>query len=156
MGKLRAIVGICAAWTVTGCAAIFDGTSQQISVNTNPAEARCKLVRLGAPIGEISSTPGAVTVQKTKNDITIVCAKPGYTDATYLNKSGIAGATFANILGGVVTGGIAWAIDSSSGADNKYDSQVNMTLIPTSMVPPTTTDPPAPLTTETPGVKPTN
>lgn len=155
MEILRTIVGSCVSLLLGGCAAIFDGTSQQISVNTNPTEARCKFLRLGAPIAEISSTPGAATVPKTKNDITIVCAKPGYTDATYLNKSGIAGATFANVLGGVITGGIAWAIDSSSGADNKYDSQVNMTLIPTSMVPPTT-DPSAPLPTVSAGVNPTN
>jgi hypothetical protein len=152
---LRTTIGFCAVLALGGCAAIFDGTSQQISVSTNPSEARCKFMRLGAPIAEIPSTPGAATIQKTKNDITIVCAKPGYTDATYLNKSGVAGATFANILGGVVTGGIAWAIDSSSGADNKYDSQVNMTLIPTSMVPPTT-DPPAQPPTVPAGAQPTN
>src|SRR5438876_1110592 len=83
------------------------------------------LMRLAAPIGEIASTPGAVTIQKTKHDITIVCSKPGYVDATYMNHSGVAGATFANILGGVITGGIAWGIDSASGADNKYEGQVN-------------------------------
>lgn len=155
MGILRAIAGSGVALALGGCAAIFDGTSQQISVNTNPSEARCKFMRLGSPIAEISSTPGAATVQKTKNDITIVCAKPGYTDATYHNKSGIAGATFANVLGGVITGGIAWAIDSSSGADNKYDGQVNMTLIPATMVP-TTTDPPGPQPTVATGAQPTN
>jgi hypothetical protein len=53
-----------------------------------------------------------------------------------LNHSGVAGATFANILGGIVTGGIAWGIDSASGADNKYESQVNMTLLPVASMPP--------------------
>lgn len=38
-----------------------------------------------------------------------------------------AGATFGNI---VLGGGIGWAIDSASGADNKYTSPVNITLVP--------------------------
>lgn len=55
------------------------------------------------------------------------CNKQGYQEATYLNHSGAAGATFGNI---VLGGGIGWAIDSASGADNKYDGVVNMTLVP--------------------------
>jgi hypothetical protein len=131
----RVLVALCIALMTPGCAAIFDGTTQQISVNTTPPDARCKLMRLAAPIGEIASTPGAVTIQKTKHDITIVCSKSGYVDATYMNHSGVAGAAFANILGGILTGGIAWGIDSASGADNKYESQVNMTLLPVASLP---------------------
>lgn len=133
MNKVLAVIG--ASIAVSGCAAIFDGTTQQISVNTTPAEARCKFTRNGGVIADIASTPSAVTIPKTKHDITIVCSKQGYEDATYINKSGVAGATFANILGGVITGGVAWAVDSSTGADNKYDSQVNMSLVPSSYVP---------------------
>jgi hypothetical protein len=131
----KALAAICAAGAVSGCAAIFDGTTQQIAVNTTPPDARCKFMRNGSVIADISSTPSAVTIQKTKHDITIVCSKPGYEDATFINKSGVAGATFANILGGVVTGGIAWAVDSGSGADNKYDGQINMSLAPSAFVP---------------------
>jgi hypothetical protein len=139
MNRVLAVIGVGIA--VSGCAAIFDGTTQQISVNTTPADARCKFTRNGGVIADIASTPSAVTIPKTKHDITIVCSKAGYEDATFINKSGIAGATFANILGGVVTGGVAWAIDSGSGADNKYDSQVNMSLVPSAFVP--STAPPA-------------
>jgi hypothetical protein len=35
-------------------------------------------------------------------------------------------ATFANIL----TAGLAWAVDSSRGADNKYQGEVNLALAP--------------------------
>jgi hypothetical protein len=140
----RVLVVLCIALMTPGCAAVFDGTTQQISINTTPPEARCKLMRLGAPIGEVSSTPGAVTIQKTKHDISIVCSKTGFVDATYQNHSGIAGATFANILGGIITGGIAWGIDSASGADNKYESQVNMTLLPVASMPPSEPEGPTP------------
>ena len=57
----------------------------------------------------------------------IRCNKDGYQEATYLNHSGSAGATFGNI---VLGGGIGWAVDSAAGADNKYDSPVNITLVP--------------------------
>jgi len=113
--------------TINGCASIIEGTSQTITLNTNPPGADCALTREGVVIGRVAPTPGSVVIQKTKHDITITCAKEGYQDATYLNHSGAAGATFGNI---VLGGGIGWAIDSASGADNKYDSPVNITLVP--------------------------
>jgi hypothetical protein len=112
---------------LAGCSSIIEGTSQEILVNTNPAPATCGLYRQGIKIGEIVSTPGSVLIKKTKYDITVLCVKDGYEQATYLNHSGAAGATFGNIILG---GGIGWAIDSASGADNKYDTPVNMTLVP--------------------------
>ena len=75
----------------------------------------------------MTNTPGGVTIKKTKHDITLKCSKDGYQEATYLNHSGAAGATFGNIILG---GGIGWAIDSASGSDNKYDGVVNVTLVP--------------------------
>jgi hypothetical protein len=100
-------------------------------VNTNPAGAACSLNRQGSSIARIEPTPGAATIKKTKYDITIVCNKEGFQEATYLNHSGAAGATFGNI---VLGGGIGWAIDSASGADNKYDTPVNLTLVRVELV----------------------
>jgi hypothetical protein len=110
-----------------GCSSIIEGTSQEITVNTNPAGASCVLMRQSQPLATISLTPGTVLIKKTKYDITILCDKPGFMQATYLNHSGAAGATAGNIILG---GGIGWAIDSASGADNKYDSPVNVTMVP--------------------------
>jgi hypothetical protein len=111
--------------TLPACSSIIEGTSQEIVVNTNPAGANCELTREGQVIGRINPTPGAITIKKTKHDITMNCSKDGYEVATYLNKSDVAGATVGNIILG---GGIGWAIDSASGADNKYTSPVNVTL----------------------------
>jgi len=116
-----------AAALLGGCASIVEGTNQQIAVNTNPAGADCGLYRQGVKIGTILKAPGSTLVNKTKHDIWIVCVKQGYQQATYLNHSGIAPGTFGNIVAG---GGIGWAIDSASGADNKYDSPVNLSLVP--------------------------
>jgi hypothetical protein len=108
------------------CASLFDGTTQEISVSTTPASARCTFWRNGAPIADIASTPSAVRIRKTKSDLVIVCSKPGYAAATYLNRSGLAGATWANVM----TIGLAWVVDSASGADNKYDSPITLALAP--------------------------
>lgn len=123
------IAGACAlGFMLSGCASVIEGTSQLITVNTNPSGADCSLNRNPeGVIGRVAGTPSGVTIRKTKYDITIKCDKPGYQEATYLNHSGAAGATFGNI---VLGGGIGWAIDSASGSDNKYDSPVNITLVP--------------------------
>jgi len=107
------------------CATIIDGRSQEIMVNTNPPGADCDLVRNNEVVGDIPKTPGSVYIEKTKYDLTIKCNKTGYEAATYMDKSGSAGATWGNIvLGGL----IGWGVDSATGSDNKYDSPVNITL----------------------------
>jgi len=105
---------------------------QQISAVTTPAGARCTFWRNGGLVADIASTPGSVTIEKSKVDLFVVCDKPGYAPATYVNKSGLAMATYANVL----TLGLAWAVDSSRGADNKYESQVILELVPSGMVSP--------------------
>ncbi len=120
------VVAIAALASLSACASVIEGTSQEIMVNTNPAGADCALERQGAVIARVNPTPAATTIKKTKYDITIRCNKAGYQESTYLNHSGSAGATWGNIVAG---GGIGWAVDSAAGADNKYDSPVNITLI---------------------------
>ena len=124
---MKSVAMAAAATLLMGCSAVIEGTSQEIVVNTTPPAANCGLYRQGLKIGEVAGTPGTATIKKTKYDIRIVCSKPGYQETTYFNRSGTAGATLGNI---VTTAGIGWAVDSASGADNKYDSPVNMTLPP--------------------------
>jgi hypothetical protein len=123
----KGLIIIVSALSLSACSSIIEGTSQEITINTNPAGANCSLERQGVSIARIDPTPGAATIKKTKYDMIVRCNKEGYQEATYFNKSGSAGATFGNIVAG---GGIGWAVDSASGADNKYDSPVNLTLVP--------------------------
>jgi hypothetical protein len=125
--SLVALVVMC-----TGCSSILAGTSQTITINTNPPGARCELTREGRIIGTVENTPGAVTLKKTKHDIDVVCKKEGFTDTKEFAESGTEGATFGNILLG---GAIGWAIDSAAGADNKYPEVVTVNLVPASGVP---------------------
>ena len=109
---------------LTSCSSIIEGRSQTLSFNSSPPGAVCALNRNGLPIGNVT-TPGGILVEKTKYNIQVVCSKEGYDDSTVLIKSDVAGATFGNIILG---GGIGWAIDSASGADNKYQDVTNVFL----------------------------
>lgn len=124
---IKRIALVLALGALSACSSIIEGTSQEILVNTNPSGADCALNREGITIARINPTPAATTIKKTKHDITIVCNLDGYHEAMYFNKSDVAGATLGNIILG---GGIGWAVDSAAGADNKYTSPVNVTLVP--------------------------
>ncbi|HTH17131.1 MAG TPA: hypothetical protein VL974_10790 [Magnetospirillum sp.] len=124
MPSFRVVFAIAAVALASGCSSVIEGRSQTIAFNTNPVGATCILTRNGLTIGNVQ-TPGGIVIEKTKHNIQVVCSKEGYEDSTAMLKSGVAGATFGNIiLGGVV----GWAVDSASGADNKYDDIVNVTL----------------------------
>lgn len=122
MKNIALILGLVA---LSGCASIVEGHTQQILVNTSPADASCAFVRNNEPIGVVTPTPNSIVIEKTKHDIIIKCDKPGYEQATFFNKSDVDGWVFGNIvLGGL----IGWGIDSATGADNKYESPVNLSL----------------------------
>lgn len=122
---LRMIFAAGAVLVLGGCSTIVDGTSQTLSVNTSPTEARCVLMRNGEQIGVVDPTPGSLTIQKTKHDITVECTKDGFQKASFVNHSDVNAATFGNII---IGGGIGWAIDSATGSDNKYQSAMSLTL----------------------------
>ena len=97
-----------------GCSTTIEQHSQLILINTNPPGADCGLYRQGIRIATVQNTPGRALIEITKYDIWIVCVKPGYQQATYLNHLGVAGATVGNIVLG----------------DTMYDSPVNITMVP--------------------------
>jgi hypothetical protein len=127
MKSSRVLLTLCVALMTPACASVIEGRSQQVAVYTNPPGADCGLYRQGTRLGIVQNAPGSILIEKTKHDIWVACVKPGHQMATYLNHSGAAPAAWGNIIAGGLVG---WAIDSASGADNKYTSPVNMTLIP--------------------------
>lgn len=139
--SIRAVLALTVLCILSGCATILSGRTQTITVNSNPPGARCELVREGNVVGSVESTPGAVTLVKTKHDIDVVCKKGGFVEAKEFAKSGTEGSVFGNIILG---GGIGWAIDSAAGTDNKYPEVVTVNLVPaSSSAMPVTKPPPA-------------
>jgi len=116
---------------LSGCVSVFEGTSQDIAVNSTPPGATCVFEREGQQIGTIVSTPGTLTVRKSKFDITVTCNKPGYQQSALINNSGTTAAIAANIIVDVLlTAGISSIVDSANGADNKYEETMNFNLAP--------------------------
>jgi hypothetical protein len=129
--SVAAIAAIGAA--LSGCGTITQGTSQNITITSNPAGAHCDLTRKGEHVATLDKTPGTVKVDKTKNDILLTCDLPGYQQASTNLESGYGAGTFGNIiLGGV----IGWGIDSATGADNKYPSTAQVNFVPVAAAPP--------------------
>jgi hypothetical protein len=134
---MKSVVGaataaVFASFCLSGCVSVFEGTSQDISVVTNPTGAHCAFKRDdGKDMGSVEATPAKLTVRKSKYDITITCKKAGYQDAAYINHSGTSATIAANVAVDILlTAGISSIVDSANGADNKYDSVVNITMIP--------------------------
>ena len=127
-----AVAATVAASYLTGCGTITQGTSQNITITSTPPGAHCDLNRKGEHVATLDRTPGTVKVDKTKNDILLTCTLAGYQEASVNLESGYGAGTFGNIILG---GGIGWAIDSASGADNKYPSSAAVQFVPVAAAP---------------------
>ena len=127
-----AIAATLAASCLAGCGTITQGTSQNITITSTPPGGHCDLTRKGEHVATLDRTPGSVKVDKTKNDILLTCSLAGYQDASANLESGYGAGTFGNIILG---GGIGWAIDSATGADNKYPSSAQVQFIPLGVAP---------------------
>ena len=91
-----------------GCA-LIQGKTQEITVNSDPVGASCVLMRQGQLIATIYPTPGTVRVEKNGQDITILCDRAGYAEASFIAHP--VTATAAE-LGNKMLG---WAVDVSIG-----------------------------------------
>lgn len=118
--------------TMAGCATVVSGTSQSVSIDTDPPGAACTLSREGKEIAVIDPTPGTVEIDKDKDDIQLHCTKDGYLTSTGTLTSSRQNMAFGNIiLGGIVGIGFLGAIvDHASGAARKYPATISLTMIP--------------------------
>ncbi|HKX07444.1 MAG TPA: hypothetical protein VJN67_04590 [Stellaceae bacterium] len=129
MTPFQATAVIASLPALVACASISSGTSQKLTINTDPSGADCQLMVKDAAIGNVNPTPGAITVKRASDSIRVTCRKDGYQDATYVNKPGLEAATLGNIvLGGV----IGLAVDAASGANNRYEEVMTLRLEPAS------------------------
>lgn len=130
---MRTIV-IVAVATVLGllsgaCSTIVEGTDQSVLIMSDPPEASCKLERQGTVLAYVASTPGSVTVSKSKDMIAVTCEKDDHLPGSAVLDSEFQSMTVGNLLFGGIIG---VAIDASSGAMNQYPTSVNVLLAPAS------------------------
>lgn len=124
---LRATLVVAGLLGLSACATIVEGTDQTVTVDTEPSGARCDLERGSETVAVVNPTPGSVTIDKSKDNVSVLCEKEGYQSASGSLSSEFQGMTFGNILFG---GLIGVGIDASSGAMNEYPSSVTIALAP--------------------------
>src|SRR4051812_12102563 len=111
---------VCVALSLTGCASIVTGTSQQVTIDSNPGGAKCLVYRNGGRVHE-GTTPMVFTIDKSGKDLDIACADAANHQARGVSRAGMQ----PWVLGNIIFGGlIGLVIDASSGAIVKYDTPV--------------------------------
>lgn len=108
------------------CATIMDGNTQGVSISTAPSGATCNVARNGASLGTIQ-TPGMVTVERSKNDLTVTCGKAGTQTVQLTQPAKFTGVTFGNVIAGGLFGVV---VDAATGANYRYDNQMLVVLPP--------------------------
>ncbi len=108
------------------CATIVEGTSDTVTLSTNPAGAACTIDRKDQRVGAVPLTPGSVRIDKSRHDLNVACAKEGHQAATATASPRFTGFTLGNaVLGGF----IGVAVDAASGANSRYPSEVRLDLV---------------------------
>jgi uncharacterized protein YceK len=141
---IKLLIGLVALLALSGCASVMKGSSQSINIATPPTTgAQCTL---SSKEGNWSLTsPGSVTVEKSKEDIQARCTKPGWQDATAIIPSNFQGWTLGNIL---IGGVIGLGVDAATGAINEYPNAFQVPMTPETPLPsppPIAVQPPAAL-----------
>lgn len=111
------------------CSSIVEGTTQNVTVMSDPSGAKCTLNRPEGMVGVVHPTPGSVVVSKSKHNVSVMCEKEGYQSGAGVLSSSFQAMTIGNLLFGGIVG---VAIDASSGAMNKYPDSVTVLLVPES------------------------
>jgi len=123
----RLIAAAIAVLVLPGCATVFEGTSDSVTVNTTPPGATCNVDRNGQRLGTVSPTPGSLSFSKSKNDLNVSCTLRNHLPAQVTVAPKFVGTTFANVLLGGVVGVVA---DAASGANFDLPDRVDLTLAP--------------------------
>lgn len=103
---------ILAALWLTGCASVVRGTSEDVRIETTPADAVITTsLGNGCP-----SSPCVVSVKR-KLEFTVTATREGYDTATVAVKTKVSGEGAAGFAGNVVAGGvIGMGVDAVNGA----------------------------------------
>jgi hypothetical protein len=105
---------------------MFHGVSQPLTISTDPAGAVCNLWRNGEPIGGVRGTPATITIDKSKDVLTIACDRKDY-QRSYVQIE----AQDDPLVGlDVILAPIALFFDEVIGAAHFYQPSVNVPMKP--------------------------
>lgn len=111
-----------AGMSLSGCATVLNGTSQDVDFNSEPQGAVIAL-----HTGQNCVTPCTFSMRR-GDDASVEINKPGFKPVTVYIQSRLGGSTFGNIILG---GGIGAVVDGSNGSSNRlYPNPVYVRLVP--------------------------
>lgn len=145
--RIAVVLGACVfASQLTGCATITGSEHQNISVQTREQSGR----ELAGAACEFTNSrgrwtvtsPGSVTINRSNEDMQVVCSKSGVEPGRAVVTSATKGSMFGNIVFG---GGVGAIIDHSKGTAYEYPSfiQVVMGMVTNIAAPDLNSNPPA-------------
>jgi len=115
-----------AGLALAGCASLTTGTEQTIAVVTAPATGASCTLRNANGTWHVPRTPGSVTVQRGYGDLAVACVAADGASGDASLSSGVAVATYANIL---LMGSVVWAaVDAATGAAFAYPDRITVPL----------------------------
>lgn len=114
--------------SLAACATVTAGTSQDVSIISDPAGAECRIQRDGVSVGVVAPTPGKANVSRSRIDLSVTCVKASMEDGTEVIPSVLQGGTVGNAIAG---GLIGFAVDAASGANFNYPEVTIVPLAPT-------------------------
>ena len=124
---LRRILPLLALLLAPACSTITTGTTQAVTVTTDPPGATCQLQRDGQTIGVVNPTPGSLTIGKSTKDLVVNCTRVGHLAGSNTLRADFQPATLGNLLIGGVVGIV---VDAASGAMGTYPPSVAVVLPP--------------------------
>lgn len=124
-GNLPALLALLAL--LPGCAALVNGPTQDIVVQTSPPGAQCVMTRENAVIATIPQTPAMVRVNRSPAEILVECRRDGHGRGRHRMRSSADGMTLGNVVGAGLMG---MGIDSATHSDKSYDGVITVPLPP--------------------------
>ena len=116
------------AFGMLGCATVFNGSRQNISVTSSPDAAKLT----SSPVAGDYTTPTTLNLQR-KNDYTLTFSKEGYSSATAQLSHHVRGGIV--VLDVILGGLIGVIVDASTGAWSKLSPEtVNVSLTKTAAI----------------------
>ena len=112
---------------LAGCATITKGTSQAVTIATPGADGASCTLTSGAIGQKVVTTPATIVLEKSQENISVLCRKECFQDAAGLIPSSLETMAAGNLIAGGVVG---IGIDAASGAMNKYTETNQFAMIP--------------------------
>jgi hypothetical protein len=119
------------ATMLTGCASIFEGETQTVTIGSEPAGATVSVTNREGEKVHTGTTPVTLTLKRgagyfKSEQYTVAFSKEGYADKQITLTSTVNGWYIGNILFGGVIGMLA--VDPATGAMYSFPEKVNATL----------------------------